>query len=64
MVFSSILMQLNTWFEEMEGATLPYELKELVEATQFEPGSLPLRTKRRTARVQGRAIRRGVVPGQ
>ncbi len=40
----------------MEGATLPYELKELVEATQFEPGSLPLRTKRLEAYARERAL--------
>ena len=40
----------------MEGATLPYELKELVEATQFEPGSLLLRTKRLEAYARERAL--------
>jgi hypothetical protein len=40
----------------MEGATLPYELRELVEATHFEPGSLPLRTKRLEAYARERAL--------
>src|SRR5262245_2513723 len=40
----------------MEGATLPYQLKELVEATQFEAGSLPLRTQRLEAYARERAL--------
>jgi hypothetical protein len=41
---------------KMEGATVPYALKELVEATQFEPGSLPLRTRRLEAYARERAL--------